>query len=134
VAVQLAGRDVQVTLAPELPAVPMDPVLIVQVLVNLLDNAAKYSPPGSPIAITASEESAGQVQIAVIDRGSGISEDDLGRIFDKFYRVHRRDSVGGTGLGLSICKGIVEAHGGRIWAENQAGGGLKVVFTLKFLD
>jgi two-component system, OmpR family, sensor histidine kinase KdpD len=135
VAAQLAGRDVRVTIVPELPAAPMDPVLIVQVLVNLLDNAAKYSPPGSPVAITATEEPAGQAQIAVIDRGSGISDDDLERIFDKFYRVQRsgipwRDNVGGTGLGLSICKGIVEAHGGRIWAENQAGGGLRVAFTL----
>ena len=64
------------------------------------------------------------------DRGSGIPPDDLERVFDKFYRVHRPDNVSGTGLGLSICKGIVEAHGGRIWAENLKGSGLKVSFTL----
>ena len=130
VAPQLQGRAVQVTVAPDLPAIPMDPALIVQVLVNLIDNAVKYSPAHAPITISAEEVPAGQLQIAVADRGSGIPPDDLGRIFDKFYRVHRPDNVTGTGLGLSICRGIVEAHGGRIWAENQMGGGLKVAFTL----
>ncbi len=130
VASQLAGREVQVAITPELPPVMMDPALIVQVLVNLLDNAVKYSPAGAPITMEASEAHVGQLQIAVADRGGGIPPEDLDRVFDKFYRVNRPDNVSGTGLGLSICKGIVEAHGGRIWAENRVGGGLKVVITL----
>jgi two-component system, OmpR family, sensor histidine kinase KdpD len=116
--------------APELPAVPMDPALIAQVLINLLDNAVKYSPPEESVAITAQVTDGGQLRISVTDHGSGIPPEDLERVFDKFYRVHRPEEVSGTGLGLSICKGIVEAHGGRIWAENLAGGGLRASFTL----
>ncbi len=71
-----------------------------------------------------------QVEIEVADRGVGIPPEDLLRVFDKFYRVHRPDNVAGTGLGLSICKGIVEAHGGRIAAENRPGGGTVIRFTL----
>jgi two-component system sensor histidine kinase KdpD len=111
----------------------MDDALMVQVLVNLLDNALKYSPPGSPIDITA-RQAGDEVEVAVADRGAGIPADDLRRVFDKFYRVRRTSSLlassrlsdsarSGTGLGLSICQGIVEAHGGRIWAENRPGGG-----------
>lgn len=132
VAPQVAGRDVTVTIAAGLPPVPMDPALIVQVLVNLLDNAVKYSPADRPIAIAASQNRPGELQIAVSDRGIGVPEGDLDRVFDKFYRVHRPDQVAGTGLGLSICKGIVEAHGGEVRAENRAGGGLTVTFTLPF--
>ncbi|HEX9116435.1 MAG TPA: ATP-binding protein, partial [Anaerolineae bacterium] len=127
---QLAGRTVEEAIAPNLPAVPMDAALVAQVLVNLLDNATKYSPPGTPIRVTADERPAGQLRVAVGDAGSGIPPEDLERIFDKFYRVNRPDTAPGTGLGLSICKGIVEAHGGRIWADNRPGGGLEVNFTL----
>jgi two-component system sensor histidine kinase KdpD len=105
---------------------------MVQVLVNLLDNALKYSPPGSPLDIVARRadgsaegQTEGWVEVAVADRGLGIPPEDLTRIFDKFYRVQRsgaRSGPNGTGLGLSICQGIVEAHGGRIWAENRPGG------------
>ena len=70
-----------------------------------------------------------ELQIQVMDRGVGIPEDDLQRVFGKFYRVQRPGGAGGTGLGLSICRGIVEVHGGRIWAENRAGGG--AVMTLR---
>ncbi len=124
---RLAGRSVTVDAPPALA--PLDFVLIVQVLVNLLDNALKYSPPESPIAVTA-RLSDDTLEIAVLDRGDGIPPGDLERIFDKFYRVHRPGGAGGTGLGLAICKGIVEAHRGRIWAENRAGGGACITVAL----
>jgi two-component system sensor histidine kinase KdpD len=130
VAAQFEDRTVKTLIDPGLPLVPIDPALIAQVLVNLLDNAAKYSPAGTPITISAAEAPAGHVQIAVSDCGDGVPPDDLDRVFDKFYRVHRPDGVGGTGLGLSICKGIVEAHGGHIWAQNLVDGGLQVAFSL----
>jgi two-component system, OmpR family, sensor histidine kinase KdpD len=104
-------------------------VLMAQVLVNLLDNALKYSPPGAPIGIEA-HVAHRALEITVADRGVGIPPEDLERIFDKFYRVHRPDSVGGTGLGLAICKAIVEAHQGRIYAQNRPGGGTVVTLVL----
>jgi two-component system sensor histidine kinase KdpD len=119
------GRPVTI----EVPAVlvPMDFVLMAQVLVNLLDNALKYSPPGTPIGVEAHVVERA-LELALTDRGAGIPTEDLERVFDKFYRVHRPESVGGTGLGLAICKAIVEAHQGRIYARNRPGGGS--VFTL----
>jgi two-component system sensor histidine kinase KdpD len=104
-------------------------VLIVQVLVNLLDNAIKYSAADAPIEIAAHPAGA-FLEVEVRDRGVGIPRDDLGRVFDKFYRVQRPESVSGTGLGLSICKGIVEAHGGFIVAEDRPGGGTIITFAL----
>jgi two-component system sensor histidine kinase KdpD len=126
---RVADRQVSFNSGPDLPLIPMDFVLIVQVLANLLDNALKYSPPGSPIEINATYAGA-FAEIAVADRGTGIPHADLARVFDKFYRVQNPDNVGGTGLGLSICKGIVEAHGGFIVAENRAGGGTIVTIGL----
>lgn len=102
---------------------------MVQVLVNLLDNALKYSPPGSPIEVAARTVD-DTLEIMVADRGSGVPPEDLERIFDKFYRVHRPTGVSGTGLGLAICQGIVEAHRGRIWVQNRPGGGLVVTVAL----
>ena len=124
---RLAGRQVTVDAPPVL--VPMDFVLMLQVLANLLDNALKYSPPAAPIEIRA-HLSDHRLEIAVLDRGGGVPPEDLSRIFDKFFRVHRPEDVGGTGLGLAICKGIVEAHSGRIWAENRPGGGLVITLSL----
>ncbi len=124
-----ADRTITLNIAPDLPLIPMDFVLIVQVLVNVLDNALKYSPPAAPIEISVSYAGA-FAEIAVADRGVGIPHDDLARVFDKFYRVQNPDNVGGTGLGLSICKGIVEAHGGFIGAENRSGGGTIVTIGL----
>jgi two-component system sensor histidine kinase KdpD len=104
-------------------------VLIVQVLVNLLDNALKYSPPDTPIEVCARVVgSALQVQVA--DHGIGLPREDRTRVFDKFFRVQRPDGVTGTGLGLSICKGIIEAHHGEIQADNRDGGGTVVTVTL----
>jgi two-component system sensor histidine kinase KdpD len=113
----------------DLPPVPMDLVLIARVLVNLLDNAIKYSRPDTPIEVRA-QALGPEMQIAVCDRGEGIPPEDLTRVFDKFYRVQRPDNAAGTGLGLSISRGIVEAHGGRIWAENRAAGGVVVTIGL----
>lgn len=113
----------------ELPLVPMDFVLIAQVLVNLLDNAIKHSAADAPIEIAAQPAGA-FLEIQVRDRGVGIPRQDLKRVFDKFYRVQRPDSVSGTGLGLAICKGIIEAHGGFIVAENRPGGGTIMTFAL----
>ncbi len=117
----------------EMPAdltfIRADCVLLEQVLVNLIDNAVKYSPIGSAITIAAASEDE-MVRISVLDNGPGISEDDLDSIFEKFYRSRRSGQVSGTGLGLSICKTIVEAHGGHIWAQNRPGGGADVTFVI----
>jgi two-component system sensor histidine kinase KdpD len=126
---RLADRPVTVDLPAALPLVPLDFVLLVHVLVNLVDNALKYSPPGSAIEIRVRITDA-EAQIDVADRGLGIPEEDLARIFQKFYRVQRPNSVAGTGLGLSISKGLVEVHGGRIWAQNRPGGGTVVTVAL----
>jgi two-component system sensor histidine kinase KdpD len=125
----LGGRPVTVNIPPDLPLVPLDFVLMTQVLVNLLDNALKYSSPGAPIELNAHIAGA-FLEIEVADRGSGIPKEDLKRVFEKFYRVQRPDQVTGTGLGLSICKGIVEAHGGFIAAENRPEGGTVVTIAL----
>jgi len=123
------NRPIAVSVPSELPFVSMDFVLISRVLVNVIDNAIKYSPPSSPIEIEAHSTS-GYVEIEVADRGIGIPKEDLARIFDKFYRVQRPDNITGTGLGLSISKGIVEAHGGFIAAENRPGGGTIITIAL----
>jgi two-component system sensor histidine kinase KdpD len=125
----LVLRPVSVDIPADLPLVPMDFVLMHQVLVNLLDNAVRYSPSASPIELRA-RANGSELQIEVADRGIGIPSADLERVFDKFYRVQRPGSVSGSGLGLSICKGIVEAHGGRIWARNREGGGTVVALSL----
>ncbi|HIJ86112.1 MAG TPA: sensor histidine kinase KdpD [Desulfuromonadales bacterium] len=122
-------RKVSFKMLPILPLVPMDLVLMIQVLVNLLENSLKYSPPGSPIEIIATSDLS-WLMLEVADRGPGVPEHDLKRVFDKFYRIPIPEGAGGTGLGLSICKGIVEAHGGRIAAENRSGGGLSIVIRL----
>ncbi len=125
---RLQGRSVITDLPADLPLVQLDAVLIEQVLVNLLDNAVKYTPPGSPIDLSASQED-GIVRIEVADRGPGIPPGDGQRVFEKFYRGHT-GTIRGVGLGLAICRAIVEAHGGTIWAENRPGGGAAFRFTL----
>ena len=116
-------------LPADLPLVSVDDILLEQVFINLLENAAKYTPPGSPIEISATARD-GEVTVSVADRGPGIPSGDEQRIFEKFYRASQGDAVGGVGLGLTICRGIIQAHGGRIWAEHRAGGGAVLRFTL----
>ena len=126
---RLGDHPITVELPDDLPMVPMDLVLMVRVLANLLDNAAKYAYPGTPILLQVTLR-AETVEIAVADRGIGIPQDEFARIFDKFYRVVRPGRRGGTGLGLSISKGIVVAHGGHIAAAARHGGGTVVTVTL----
>ena len=116
----LAGHQVEVEIAPDLPMLRLDAVLFEQALFNLLDNAAKYAPPGSRIELRVRHE-AESVAIEVLDEGPGFPPDDLERVFDKFYRVQAQDSRrAGTGLGLAICRGFVEVQGGRVSAANRA--------------
>lgn len=123
----LAGRDVAVDLAAELPLVELDAVLIERVLVNLLENAAKYA--SGPIRVAA--RTAGrQVEIDVSDSGPGFPAGREAQLFDKFERGDRESATPGVGLGLAICKAIVEAHGGRISAHNVATGGACVRIEL----
>ena len=117
---QLEGRAVLTDLSENLPMVFVDDVLLGQVLWNLLENAAKYTPPGTPLELAASEEDG--VVIEVRDRGPGVPVGEEERIFEKFYRA-KSDGVRGAGLGLPICRAIVEAHRGTIQALARPGGG-----------
>jgi two-component system sensor histidine kinase KdpD len=112
----------KIDIPSELPFIFVDVGLVVQALVNVIDNALKYSPPGTLIEIQAQSLN-GEMQIEIIDQGIGIPPQDIDRVFDKFYRIQRPDNVSGTGMGLSISKGIIESHGGRIEASNRSGGG-----------
>lgn len=108
--------------APDtLPLVPADYVQMEQVFANLISNSLKYAPPATTICIRARAQDESTLVVQVSNEGPHVPPEHLERIFDKFYRVTAADRVTGTGLGLSICKGIVEAHGGRIWAENLPG-------------
>ena len=123
----LAGHPVETSLAAELPLVPIDAVLVEQVLVNLLENALKYAGPGSPVRITARLED-GEVAIEVADQGPGLPPGSEERVFEKFYRG--ASGLRGFGLGLAICRAIVTAHGGHISAANRPQGGAVFRFTL----
>ena len=120
----LDGRRVETDLPENLPLVPLDPVLMELVFVNLIENAARHAP-GAELDISARERM-DALEISVADRGPGLKDEDLGRVFEKFYRSS--GAPGGAGLGLAICKAVVEAHGGTIRAENRKGGG--AVFLL----
>ncbi len=125
----LTHRPLEIIIQPDLPLVQADFVLIEQVMVNLLDNALKYSESASAITITA-RNTGKHLEIAVADLGAKVPAGDLERIFDKFYRLKSPRLVSGTGLGLAICKGIIEAHGGQIGADNIEDGGMVFTFTL----
>ncbi|HEX8032927.1 MAG TPA: ATP-binding protein [Ktedonobacterales bacterium] len=135
------GRRIIVDVPDDIPLVPMDHAQIEQVVTNLLENAIKYSPPDQPIHVQARHvaASAGRTDLEVhtVDSGIGIPAHELNAIFGKFYRVQRirlpwadTRPPTGTGLGLAICAGIIEVHGGRIWAESQPGAGSTFIFTL----
>lgn len=127
---QLADRSVTLDLAADLPAVAISYMQIDQVLTNLLENVVKYTPPATPIDVSAHAEH-GAIVVEVSDRGAGIPSEMIGRIFEKFVRAAPPERhAPGSGLGLAICKGIVELHGGQIWAENRPGGGARFAFTL----
>jgi two-component system sensor histidine kinase KdpD len=116
----LAQHPVTVALPPDMPLLKFDAVLMERVLCNLLENAAKYAPPASGIAIRARIEN-GKALLAVCDNGPGFPEDKLDRLFELFERGDAESNVPGVGLGLAICRGIVEAHGGEIYAHNKNG-------------
>lgn len=126
---RLRNRQINVDVSNTLPPVAIDLVLAAQALVNLVDNAVKYSSTGTPIDIRAYRERE-QVVIEVSDRGRGIPPTELEHIFDKFYRVQEMSDTSGTGLGLSISKGIVDLHSGRVWATNRSGGGATFAIAL----
>lgn len=138
----LEGREVKTHVPADLPLVPIDAVMIEQVLINLLENALKYTPTHAPISVSAWTAQPGVVAgldqptviVEVADHGPGLNPGDEQRVFEKFYRGSQTDHNGaapnGTGLGLAIAYGIIAAHGGRIWAENRPGGGASFKFAL----
>ncbi len=125
---RLAGHTVETRFPENLPLIRLDSVFIEQVLMNLLENALKYAPPSTPIELSASISDRSFL-FEIADRGPGLPPGDEQRIFDKFYRGGQARE-GGVGLGLTVCRGIIEAHGGRIWAEHRPGGGAIFRFTL----
>jgi signal transduction histidine kinase len=118
-------------IADDLPTLAVDRQRIEQVLLNILDNACRYTPPGGTIRLSARREGS-VVHVSVLDQGPGIAPEDLPHIFERFYRgdKSRARSSGGTGLGLAIAKALIEAHGGSIWAENAPTGGARFHFTV----
>ena len=132
IGVQLEDENLQLVreIKPDLPMIEVDAQRIEQVLLNLLANAIRHSPAGGKILVRA-EQKDQEVQVLVCDSGDGLSESDLRHVFDRFYRADEaRSTDTGAGLGLSIAKALIEAHGGRIWAENAPSGGACFAFTL----
>lgn len=126
---ELQGRAVDVRLPVDLPLVSVDGLLLEQVLVNLLDNAARYTPPQTAITISAAVDGK-WLRLSVCDNGPGVPPGSEERIFEKFYRASPADSTRGSGLGLAICRAIAQVHGGTIAAANRPGGGAEFVLRL----
>jgi signal transduction histidine kinase len=131
---RLAGaldvERIQVVVPEGLPWVLADPVRLEQILTNLLTNAVRYAAPGTKITVAVAQRDA-ELVISVVDRGQGIAADALPHLFERYYRTRTaRDLRQGLGLGLYIAKGLVEAHGGRIWVESEPGRGSTFSFTL----
>jgi two-component system sensor histidine kinase KdpD len=122
----LGDRPVTLRIPDDLPPVDADPVLVVQVLDNLIDNADRHAPPGTPITLSAEAEGE-RVLISVSDLGPGVPRGERQAVFERFVRF---DTGGRAGLGLSIARTFVEAHGGEIWVDEGPGGGARFVFTL----
>ena len=134
-----AQYAVEVEIEKDLPVVLVDARAVSEVIYLIVDNAAKYSAPGTPIRITAGRGDADMIRVAVEDEGPGIPVELRERVFDKFFRATSERDAGrnqpsGMGMGLSIARGVVEAHGGRIWIEGGAGSGARVLFTLPIGD
>jgi len=132
------NHKIKVVVAEELPVIRVDARAVTEVIYALIDNASKYSPPGTSIMIEAHRAADDIVEIAVEDQGPGIPANGRKRAFEKFYRIPRDGAAAGRrgiGMGLAIAKGIVEAHGGRIWIEDaKSGQGARVVFTVPVGD
>jgi two-component system sensor histidine kinase KdpD len=129
-----AAHSVLVRVPEGLPAVSLDYVEIDQVISNLVENATRYAPTGSEIAVSA-QRANGEVRVAVEDRGPGVPASSVQHLFDPFYRVaDGTPRPAGLGLGLAVAKGLVEAHGGRIWVENRPGGGARFTFSLPLTE
>ena len=126
---RLGQRRVDVRLPADLPLVPLDPLLVEQVLIDLFDNAIKYTPADTPIEVSAAVDDH-VVSVTVADRGPGFAPGEEARIFEKFYRGEAAGTRSGAGLGLAIARGMIEVHGGRIVAEPRPGGGALFRFTL----
>jgi two-component system, OmpR family, phosphate regulon sensor histidine kinase PhoR len=124
-----AGLQISIQSMEDLPSVLADPRRIEQVVTNLLHNAIKFTPPGGRIELAA-EQAGDMIQFSVRDTGAGISTESLPRIFERFYKADQSRTGGGTGLGLAITRHLVEAHGGRVWAESVEGQGATFYFTL----
>jgi two-component system sensor histidine kinase KdpD len=124
---RLSNRSVTTHIPVDMPLVPLDSILIIQVLLNLFENAIEHTPAGTPIEFSTTVSDR-QALFQIADRGPGITPGEEERVFDKFYRARPGDS--GVGLGLTVCRGIVEAHGGRIWVKNREGGGALFQFNL----
>ena len=125
----LRGRHVELVIADGLPPVSVDYLMIDQVVTNLLENAVKYTPPGTPIDIRVARAD-DRITVSVSDHGSGIPPGQREAIFDRFYRLDRRSQIQGSGLGLAVTRGLIEGHDGRIWVEETPGGGATFVFEL----
>ncbi len=123
------AHRLEVEVASDTGAARLDYVQIGQVIANLIENAAKYAPVGTAIRVGA-RRLGGTIEVSVTDQGPGIPPTERERVFEKFYRAPHAGRAAGTGLGLAICKGLVEAHGGRIWVEDAPTGGARFVFTL----
>ncbi len=129
---RMRGHVIQTNIPSDLPLINVDGVLLEQVVINLVENALTYASASESIELSASAEDR-ELKIEVADRGPGLPPGEEARIFEKFYRL-QPDREGGVGLGLTICRGIVEAHGGRIWAENRAGRGALFRLTIPLIE
>jgi two-component system, OmpR family, sensor histidine kinase KdpD len=130
---RMAGRPLRVDIPADMPLLSVDVGLMVQVLVNILENAVKFSAADSPIDIVVDQDGF-TAHLEIADRGIGIPAEEINLVFEKFFRVQRSESSSGSGLGLSICKGIIEAHGGKISAAQRPGGGTVITIELPMVE
>ena len=126
---RVSGREITLEVAPGTGPVFLDAVEIDQVVANLVENAIRASPPGTPVSVTMAVTD-GELRVAVEDHGTGLPPGPPERLFDPFVRGEGARERVGSGLGLAVARGLVLAHGGRIWAENRRGGGARFEFAL----